>query len=401
MLIGAAVSALRLFVVNSKKGCSKQRRIDSTMLNIHASEASENRRNNSRVFSNLHTKAALPGSVQRGLRTFESLGRCSAFVACCIFVFFLAISSAARLSAQTAGTISGHVSDTTGASIPDANVSLKNVGIGSERSTVTTGSGDYTFPEVPVGVYTITPTHAGFKAATSNNVQVQVQQSVRLDFSLQVGAVTQSIEVEATGVLLQSDNATLGTVVENKAVNELPLNGRNYLSLVALSSNVNTLSPSSGQAGSRLGGDRATQAISVGGQRIMFDYYTLDGVNNTDPDFNTYVGLPSLDGIQEFKVQTGVYSAEFGHEASQVNVVSKSGTNTYHGSMYDFIRNNTADANPYFFPYNAAPLKVYPYKWNDYGFELDGPIRIPKLYNGRDKFFFMIDDEWRKVRSTN
>ena len=369
------------------------------MLNIHASETSENRRNNSRVFSNLHTKAALPGSVPRGLRTFESLGRCSAFVACCIFVFFLAISSAARLSAQTAGTISGHVSDATGASVPDANVSLKNVGIGSERSTVTTGSGDYTFPEVPVGIYTITTTHAGFKAATSNNVQVQVQQSVRLDFSLQVGAVTQSVEVEATGVLLQADNATLGTVVENKAVNELPLNGRNYLSLVALSSNVNTLSSTSGQAGSRMGGDRASQAISVGGQRIMFDYYTLDGISNTDPDFNTYVGLPSLDGIQEFKVQTGVYPAEFGHEATQVNVVSKSGTNTYHGAMYDFIRNNTADANPYFFPYNATPPKVYPYKWNDYGFELDGPIRIPHVYNGRDKFFFMVDDEWRKIRS--
>jgi hypothetical protein len=370
------------------------------MLNILASGASKNRRYNSRLFSNLHTTATSLGRVQMALKNFGNLRRCGAFVACCIFVFILAMSSA-RLSAQTAGTISGHVSDSTNAAVPDANISLKNVGTGSERSTVTTGSGDYTFTEVPVGVYSIAATHAGFKTAASNNVQVQVQQSVRLDFSLQVGAVTQSIEVEASGVLLQADNATLGTVVENKAVNELPLNGRNYLSLVALSSNVNTLSPSSGQAGSRLGGDRATQAISVGGQRIMFDYYTLDGVNNTDPDFNTYVGLPSLDGIQEFKVQTGVYSAEFGHEASQVNVVSKSGTNTYHGAMYDFIRNNTADANPYFFPYNAAPLKVFPYKWNDYGFELDGPIRIPKLYNGRDKFFFMIDDEWRKVRSTN
>jgi hypothetical protein len=371
------------------------------MLNIHASGASENRRNNSRLFSNLHITATSLGPAQMSLKTFENLGRCSAFIACYIFVFFLAISSAARLPAQTAGTVSGHVSDSTNAAVPDANISLKNVGTGSERSTVTTGSGDYTFPEVPVGVYSITATHSGFKTAASNNVQVQVQQSVRLDFSLQVGAVTQSIEVEASGALLQAENATLGTVVENQAVNELPLNGRNYLSLVQLSSNANTLSPASGQAGSRLGGDRSTQAIAVGGQRIMFDYYTLDGVNNTDPDFNTYVGLPSLDGIQEFKVQTGVYPAEFGHEASQVNVVSKSGTNTYHGSMYDFIRNNIADANPYYFPYNSAPIKVFPYKWNDYGFELDGAIRIPKLYNGRDKFFFMVDDEWRKVRSIN
>ena len=329
----------------------------------------------------------------------SNLRRCSAFTACCIFAFILVMFSAARLSAQTAGVVSGHVSDATGAAIPQATITLKNVGTSGVRSTITTGAGDYTFPDVPPGIYNISAKHAGFKTDSIDNVEVQVQQSVRLDFVLQVGEVTQTIEVTASSALLQAENATLGTVIENAAVNEMPLNGRNYLSLVALSSNANTLSPSSGQAGSRLGGDRATQAISVGGQRIMFDYYTLDGVNNTDPDFVTYVSLPSLDGIQEFKVQTGVYPAEFGHEATQVNVVSKSGTNTYHGSMYDFIRNNTADANPYWFPYNSAPPSVFPYKWNDYGFELDGPIRIPKLYNGRDKFFFMVDDEWRKIRT--
>jgi hypothetical protein len=339
-----------------------------------------------------------PQSANRYPRFFRGA---SALIAICAFALVLAMSTTARLNAQTAGRISGHASDATGASVPDASVVLKNLGTGAERTTLTTQSGDYTFTEVPVGVYSVTTTLAGFKTTTSTNVQVQVQQSVRLDFSLQVGAVTQSIEVEATGALLQADNATLGTVVENKAINELPLNGRNYLSLVALSSNVNTLSPGSGQAGSRMGGDRASQSISVGGQRIMFDYYTLDGINNTDPDFNTYVGLPSLDGIQEFKVQTGVYSAEFGHESTQVNVVSKSGTNSYHGAMYDFIRNNVSDAKPYFFPYNATPPKVFPYKWNNYGFELDGPIRIPHVFNGRDKFFFMVDDEWRKIRSIN
>ena len=307
--------------------------------------------------------------------------------------------SAAYLCAQTSGSVSGHVSDPTGAVIPDTNVTLTNVGTGGVRTTATTGSGDYLFPDVPPGVYNIEATHQGFKAAESKNVELLVQQALRQDFTMAVGQVTQTVTVEATGALLQVENATLGTVIQNAAINELPLNGRNYLSLVALSSNANTLSTASGQAGSRLGGDRASQAISVGGQRIMFDYYTLDGVSNTDPDFNTYVGLPSLDGIQEFKVQTGVYPAEFGHEATQVNVVSKSGTNTYHGSMYDFIRNNIADATPYYFPYNAAPPKVFPYKWNDYGFELDGAIRIPKLYDGRDKFFFMVDDEWRKIRT--
>jgi hypothetical protein len=312
-----------------------------------------------------------------------------------------AILSTAHLNAQTAGNISGHVADSTGAVIPNAPITLTNVGEGTIRSTVTTGAGDYSFPDVPPGGYRIEIRHQGFKTETSNDFELQVQQSLRQDFTLEVGQVTQSVTVTAAAAMLQVENATLGTVVENESINQLPLNGRNYLSLVQLSSNANTLSPSSGQAGSRLGGDRASQAISVGGQRIMFDYYTLDGVNNTDPDFNTYVGLPSLDGIQEFKVQTGVYSAEFGHEASQVNVVSKSGTNTYHGSMYDFIRNNLADANPYYFStYTLTPpAKIYPYKWNDYGFELDGAIRIPKLYNGRDKFFFMVDDEWRKIRT--
>src|SRR5665213_4114404 len=347
--------------------------------------------------SNSTKKSIAP--VEKALKTLRQTGRTSIIAACCIIALMFVMSPAARLSAQTFGNISGHVADSTGAVIPDATVTLTNVGTSGKRTTLTTQAGDYTFTAVPVGVYNMQATHAGFKTAASNNVALQIQQSMRLDLTLEVGAVTDSVEVSATAALLQAENATIGTVVENKAVNELPLNGRNYLSLVALSSNANTLSPVSGQANSRMGGDRANQAISVGGQRIMFDYYTLDGVNNTDPDFNTYVGLPSLDGIQEFKVQTGVYSAEFGHEASQVNVVSKSGTNTYHGAMYDFIRNNTADANPYFFPYNATPPKIYPYKWNDYGFELDGPIRIPHVYNGKDKFFFMVDDEWRKIRT--
>ena len=370
-------------------------------MNNLASDAVGNRHNAALLISNPLVTETSHGCAQMTLRIFERPGRCSTPIVSCFLAFILVMSSAISLPAQTAGTISGRVSDSTGASIADANISLKNVGTGTERKTLTTGTGDYTFTEVPVGVYTITATRAGFRTTASSNLQVQIQQSIRLDFSLQIGSVTQSVEVEATGALLQVENATLGTVIENKAVNELPLNGRNYLGLVALSSNVNTLAPGSGQAGSRLGGDRASQSISVGGQRIMFDYYTLDGINNTDPDFNTYIGLPSLDGIQEFKVQTGVYSAEFGHEASQVNVVSKSGTNTYHGAMYDFVRNNTADANPYFFPYNTAPLKVFPDKWNDYGFELDGPVGIPKLYVGRDRLFFMVDDEWRNIRSTN
>ncbi len=230
-------------------------------------------------------------------------------------------------------------------------------------------------------------------------LEVQVQQTVRLDLTLEVGQVNESVEVSASADLLQAENSSMGTVVENKGVVELPLNGREYLNLVALSANVNTLAPASGQAGSREGGDRASQSISAAGQRIMFDYFTLDGVTNTDPDFNTYVVLPSIDAIQEFKVQTGIYPAEFGHEASQINVLTKSGGNAYHGALFEFVRNDVFDAIPYAFG-TVHPNKS-PFKWNDYGFEIDGPVRIPKLFNGRNRLFFMANDEWKTQRQNS
>jgi hypothetical protein len=235
---------------------------------------------------------------------------------------------------QTFGEITGRLSDSSGAGVPGAAITLTNVSTNAIRSTETTTAGDYTFPSVPPGVYNLKAEHSGFMAATSNNVQVQLQQSVRLDIVLQVGQVSQTIEVSTQADMLQSENASIGTVVENKAVTELPLNGRAYLNLVALSANVNTLSPANSYATGREGGDRASQSISAAGQRISFDYFTLDGVSNTDPDFNSYIILPSIDAIQEFKVQTGIYPAEFGHEATQINVLTKSGGNAYHGAAW-------------------------------------------------------------------
>jgi hypothetical protein len=302
------------------------------------------------------------------------------------------------LYAQTFGEITGLVTDASGAVLSGAAVTLTNTNTNAVRKTTSTDAGVYAFPSVPPGSYSVTAEVTGFKTWLSQPFQVQVQQSVRLDIALQVGQTSEKIEVAATVALLQSENASVGSVIENKVVTELPLNGRNYLNLAALSPNVNTLSPSAGQAGSRQGGDRASQAISTGGQRIMFDYYTLDGVNNTDPNFNTYVALPSIDAIQEFKVQTGVYPAEFGHESSQVNVLTKSGGNNYHGALFEFLRNDVMDAKQYQFT-SVKPKN--PFKWNDYGFELDGPIRIPGLFNGRDKLFFMSNYEAFRQRLTS
>ncbi len=291
---------------------------------------------------------------------------------------------------QTFGEITGQVADASGAPVPAAAITITNINTNAARQTVSGNTGDYAFPSLPPGTYNVRIEKQGFKSETGK-VEVAVQQTVRLDFNLQVGQVNESVEVSAQTVQLQSENATVGTVIENKRIVELPLNGRNYLQLVSLAPNVTTLSPNAGQAGSRQGGDRAAQSIAVAGQRTMFNYYSLDGVNNTDPNFNTYVVLPSIDALQEFKVQTGVYPAEFGHNATQINVLTKSGGNNYHGSLFEFLRNDVMDAKPYQFTSKA--VNKAPFKWNQYGFELDGPISIPKIFNGNDRLFFMANYE--------
>src|SRR5437016_3156054 len=318
----------------------------------------------------------------------------------CLFVSgMLAVVSAVSVFAQPFGEVTGRISDASGAALPHARIHLTNTATNAMRETLSTDSGDYTFAAVAPGIYNIRVEQASFKTTGSSNVPVQVQQTVRLDFTLEIGSVTESVEVSASALMLQSENLSLGTVIENKGVTELPLNGRNYLGLVALAANVNTLSANSGQAGGRQGGDRAAQSISAGGNRIMFDYFTLDGVTNTDPNFSTYVVLPSVDAIQEFKVQTGIYPAEFGHQSTQINVVTKSGGNAYHGALFEFVRNDKFDAVPYAF--TATHPTKSPFKWNDYGFELDGPVRIPKLFDGRNKLFFMANDEWKVQRQNS
>src|SRR3982750_2565222 len=169
------------------------------------------------------------------------------------------------VAGQTFGEITGRVSDPTGAAIPAAQITLTSASTNAVRDTISTDSGDYTFPAVAPGAYTVKVEKTAFKSASSTDVQVQIQQTVRLDFTLQVGQVSESVEVSASAQMLQAENVSLGTVVENKQVTELPLNGRNYLGLVALASNANTLSPASGQAAGRPGGDRPNQSISVGG----------------------------------------------------------------------------------------------------------------------------------------
>jgi hypothetical protein len=309
-------------------------------------------------------------------------------------------------SAQTGGEIAGEVRDPSGATAPNATVTVTNTETNVSRSTTTNASGIYSFPGLTPGMYQVKVALAGFGPVVKTGVQLQVQQTARIDFTLAVGQTTQMIEVSANGELLSTENATVGTVIEERRITDLPLNGRNFFSLVALSPNVAYGFTPAQQASSRLGGSRSTLTIAMSGARATWSNYTLDGVTNTDIDFNTFILQPSVDALQEFKVQSGIYPAEFGREAGQVNVSTKPGTNTYHGTAFDFLRNNVLDARAYDFSSatrsatNPSPVNS-PYRQNQYGFTLGGPVQIPKVFNGKDRLFFMSNYEGFKSRTTN
>jgi hypothetical protein len=292
--------------------------------------------------------------------------------------------------AQTLGTITGEVRDTTGAVIPGATVTVVNKATNATRTTVSNEVGLFDFPALPPGSYTVKTEIEGFKTGT-RDLELQVQQTARVTFTLELATLAETATVTGVSPLVETSNATVGTVIENRRIVELPLNGRNYLQLVALSPNVSAEFAGPGQAGDRQGGSRANQQLSISGQRREFNNYTLDGVDNTDVNFNTYIFLPSVDALEEFKVQTGVYSAEFGRGASQVNVVTKSGTNYLRGTVFEFHRDDALDARPYAFTPAQAVAPKAPFKWDQYGYTAGGPV-------WKNHVFFMSNFEGYRDR---
>jgi hypothetical protein len=281
--------------------------------------------------------------------------------------------------AQTLGTITGEVRDSSGAAIPGATVTAQNVATNAARTQQSNEVGAFAFPAMPPGSYLVKAELQGFRTA-QNSVELHVEETLRVTLSLEIGGIAETTEVTAVTSLITTENATVGTVIENRRIVELPLNGRNYLSLIALSPNVSAGFAGAGQAGDRQGGSRANQQISISGQRREFNYYTLDGVDNTDVNFNTYIFLPSVDALEEFKVQTGIYSAEFGRAAGQVNVVTKSGSNAFHGTVFEFHRNDKFDARPYAFTAAQAAAAKPDFKWHQFGYTATGPIASNRLF---------------------
>jgi hypothetical protein len=305
---------------------------------------------------------------------------------------------AGPLCAQTFGEIGGLVTDSSGSILVNAKLTVINPQTGLTRSTASNTVGNYNFPSLPPGLYDVRAEMPGFQNEVRSAVELQVQQTARIDFSLAVGSINQTVEVQGGAPLVNSENATVGTVIEQKRIEDLPLNGRSFVSLIALSPNVISGQSATGGFGDQRGGSsRGEVSISIAGNRREYQYYTLDGVSDTEVDFNTYAFLPSIDALQEFKVQTGVYSAEFGREIAQVNVSTRSGTNGYHGTLFEFLRNNDLDARPFAFT-SSVPASA-PFKWNQYGYTFGGPVRIPKIFNGRDRLFFMSNYEGFRLRN--
>ena len=314
-----------------------------------------------------------------------------------LFALVLLVVFGAVSFAQTFGTITGVVTDSTGGVIVNATITVTNSDTNVTRTTTTNSSGAYTVSALLPGVYNVRAEMQGLQSEVRNGVELQVQQVARLDFQLNVGTVSTAVEVTGGAPLLATENATVGTVIDNQRIVDLPLNGRNFTGLISLSPNVVSGFGTNG-ANSRQGGDRASAAqIAVAGERQEFMYYTMDGVTNTDVDYGSYMYLPSIDALQEFKVQTGIFPAEFGREAAQINISTKSGTNQYHGAAFDFVRNNDFDARPFGFT-SVVPTSS-PFKWNQFGFVLGGPVQIPKVFNGKDRLFFMTNYEGFRLRN--
>jgi hypothetical protein len=325
-----------------------------------------------------------------------STGILRALLAIAVVVLFLGVSP---LPAQVdTGSISGTVTDTSGAPIRGAKVTLTNEGTAASLSTTTGADGIYKFTPVKIGSYKLTATFQGFQTVTQTGVAVNVTADVLVNFSLKPGQVTEIVEVSAAPPVLETQNGSVGQVVDSRSVNDLPLNGRNFTFLAQLGAGVNTP-----QADTR--GNAATGAFAANGLRPAQNNYLLDGIdNNSDTvDFlngTNFVVLPPVDAIQEFKVQTSGFSAEFGRSGAAIlNATIKSGTNSLHGALWEFLRNDKFDAADYF--ENANKVKKGEYRQNQFGLSAGGPVVIPHLLDGRNKVFFFADYEGlRRVQGT-
>jgi hypothetical protein len=314
----------------------------------------------------------------------------------------LSLLCAGLVFTQATQSIQGLVEDSSGAVVAGAKVTMKNLGTGVAHSSTTNTSGLYNFPLVPVGDYEVSVELQGFKTETVRNIRVETAAQVRVDFKLEVGSVTETVEVTAHSVLLNTENPTVGGVIENKRIIDLPLNGRNVVQLAVLVPGVQ-FGERTGR-GDGLGGfpiPGSSFSVSANGQRETHQVVSIDGIDAKDPRIHITNFVPSVEAIEEFKIQTNAYSAEYGFGGgANVQITMKSGTNGFHGTLFHFLRNDAFDAENYFLnferPAGVERLPKDRLRRNQYGLVVSGPVYIPKVYNGQNKTFWAFNFERRR-----
>jgi hypothetical protein len=307
--------------------------------------------------------------------------------------------------------VSGFIKDPAGAVVAHAQISIQNDATNAQQTTASNEAGLYAFPSLPAGRYQITVEASGFHKKVVTDIQVNVAAKVTLDVALEIGSTNQSVTVSGSDINVNTTDASVSTVVGRQFVENVPLNGRSFQSLLTLVPGVSIV-PSQGVGKSG--------ELSVNGQRTEANYFTVDGVSaNTGTvsgetglgsgsgysgstpgltALGTTQSLVSIDALQEFRATTSTYSAEYGRTpGGQFSFTTRSGANDWHGSLFDYFRNDSLDATNWFDNANGLPKQAE--RQNDFGCALGGPVRIPKLYNGRDRTFFFFTYEGLRLRS--
>ena len=314
-------------------------------------------------------------------------------------------------SQTTSASISGHVSDPGNAAVPDATIKMTNLDTQIVTNAKTGATGLYVFPSLSPGSYEIKVSKVGFRDTVIPRISLGVQDNISRDFVLAIGRATETITVnaDAAAALVQSTSSELGTVVGEKQIQELPLNGRNFTELLSLTPGAIPISTaqSSGVGVNDLANLAPPSATiaqpTIGGQFNRSNLYMLDGVLNTELNSSAYIMPPIVDAMQEFKVQSHEDKAEYGGVLGGiVDVVTRSGTNRFHASAWEFIRNNAFDARDSFADEaGGVALAPSPYHQNQFGMLVSGPVWIPKVYNGHNRTFFLFSYEgWRFNQAT-
>lgn len=296
------------------------------------------------------------------------------------------VAAVPAMAQLATAAINGTITDPSGAVVPGVSVVLQNIATGVKQATATNNVGSYVIPGIAPGRYTLVASKAGFKTARQKPFTLLVNQTATFNFSLSVGETTQTVTVQATGIHLEASTAELGTVINTTQVNNLPLNGRNFTELLELTPGVSraTTGQSGGGGGGFVGNPIGSFTFpSINGQRDRSNFYLLDGLNDQNSFISTYNVAPIVDQIEEFKVESHNDTADVGGSTGGIiNVVTKSGTNNFHGSAWEFVRNNAFDARNPFLP------TVTPFHQNQFGGTVGGPVIIPHVYNGRNHTFF-------------